>query len=89
MRVPALAILAMTTALTATPAQAQIYGGNAPVCLQRFYPDGGVSIECGYSSRAQCNATASGLPAMCIDNPYFASAQVPRGSADRQPRRAR
>ena len=88
MRIPALAILATTAVLAAAPAQAQTYGGNAPICLQQWYEFGGYSINCDYSSMAQCNATASGLPAMCITNPYFANAQVPREPAHRQPRRA-
>ena len=88
MRIAALAMLATTAVLTAAPARAQTYGGNAPFCLHRWYPDGGDNIDCGYHTMAQCNATASGLPATC-SNPYFAGAQVPREPAYRQPRRAR
>ena len=88
MRIPALAILATIAVLTAAPARAQTYGGNAPICLQQWYEYGSATINCGYSSMAQCNATASGLPAMCITNPYFANAQAPRDPAYRQPRRA-
>ena len=88
MRIPALAILATIAVLTAAPARAQRYGGNAPICLQQWYWGGGDTIYCGYSSMAQCNATASGLSAMCITNPYFANVQVPRDPAYRQPRRA-
>ena len=88
MRIPALAILATTAVLTAAPAQAQRYGGNAPICLHQWYEYGSSSIYCGYSSMAQCNATASGLAAMCMTNPYFAAAQVPREPAYPQPRRA-
>ena len=89
MRIRVLAMLVTTAVLTAAPAGAQTYGGNAPFCLHRYYPDGGDNIDCGYSTMAQCNATASGLPATCMTNPYFASAQVPREPAYRQPRRAR
>jgi hypothetical protein len=88
MRIPALAILATIAVLTAAPAQAQRYNGNAPICLQRWYWGGSDTIYCGYSSMAQCHATASGLAAMCITNPYFANEQVPREPAYRQPRRA-
>ena len=88
MRIPALAILATIAVLTAAPARAQTYGGNAPICLYQWYEYGSATINCDYSSMAQCTATASGLPAMCITNPYFANAQAPREPAYRQPRRA-
>ena len=88
MRLAALAILATTAVLTAMPAQAQTYGGNAPICLHRIYWGGGDAYYCSYATMAQCQATASGLPASCIENPYFANAQVPRGRAYRQPRGA-
>jgi len=70
----------------AAPALAQTYGGNSPVCLQHFRW-GGSDIECGYASMAQCAATASGLSAMCLVNPYYANAQVGPGPSHRRPRR--
>jgi hypothetical protein len=75
MRVPALAILTIAAVLTAVPALAQTYDPNYPVCLQTYGIDGG-NIECGYTSLAQCNATASGRAAQCITNPYFAGGQA-------------
>jgi Protein of unknown function (DUF3551) len=87
MRIPALAILATTALLTALPAQAQTYGGNAPICLHKWYWGGSSTYYCEYASMAQCQATASGLPATCVENPYFAHAQAPRGGY-RQPRSA-
>ena len=78
MRIPALAILATTAVLTALPAQAQTYGGNAPICLHKWYWGGSSTYYCEYASMAQCQATASGLPATCVENPYFAQrANVP------------
>jgi hypothetical protein len=88
MRIPALAIWATIAVLTAAPTQAQTFGGNAPICLQRWYWGGGETVYCGYSSMAQCHANASGLSATCVTNPYFANAQAPREPAYRQPRRA-
>jgi hypothetical protein len=86
MRIAALAILATITALTAAaPAQAQTYSGNYPVCLQLYLRDGARSIECSYSSMEQCQATASGLSATCLVNPYYA--RESREPAYRQPRR--
>jgi hypothetical protein len=84
MRILALAILATIAVLTAAPARAQTYGGNAPICLHQWYWGGGDTFYCEYSSMPQCQATASGLSAQCVTNPYF----VPREPAYRQPRRA-
>jgi hypothetical protein len=74
MRFPALAMLTVAAALTAAPALAQTYDPKYPVCLQT-YGIGGSSIDCSYSSLAQCSATASGLAAQCLTNPFFAGAQ--------------
>jgi hypothetical protein len=84
MRIPVLAILTLLAVLSAVPAKAQTYGGNFPVCLQIYLRDGARNIECSYSSMEQCRATASGLSAMCLINPYYANAREP---AYRQPRR--
>jgi hypothetical protein len=77
MRIP-LAILAIAAVMTAAPARGQVYDPAYPFCLQT-YGIGGGYIGCGYSSLAQCNATASGRAAQCIANPYFAGAQAPAG----------
>ena len=75
MRIPALAILATATVLTAVPARAQTYDSAYPVCLQVWGPAN--YYECQYTSLAQCNMSASGRAAQCMINPYFAGAQVP------------
>jgi hypothetical protein len=74
MRIPALAILTIAAALTATPALAQTYDPKYPVCLQT-YGIGGGYIDCSYTSLGACSATASGRAAQCITNPFFAGAQ--------------
>jgi len=84
MRIPALAILATATVLTAAPTRAQTYDPAYPVCLH-VYNRGANFYECRYTSLPQCNASASGRAAQCVINPYFASAQVPAGP--RRPRR--
>jgi Protein of unknown function (DUF3551) len=72
MRIPALAILTIGTVLAAAATEAQTYDPNYPVCLHRSGP---VSyFECNYTSLPQCTASASGLPAQCVLNPYFANA---------------
>ena len=87
MRIPALAILAIATALTAAgPARAQTYDPDYPVCLRVY---GLASYdECRYTSLAQCAASASGRSAQCLINPYFANAEVPMGPRHRRYRRA-
>jgi hypothetical protein len=77
MRIP-LAILTAAAVMTAAPARAQTYDPAYPICLQ-VYGIGGGYIACGYTSLAQCNATASGRSAQCIVNPYFAGAHAPAG----------
>ena len=63
-------ILATGTIFT-TPAMAQTYYPNYPVCLY-VYDFGLNYADCRFTSFAQCNATASGRGATCYANPYFA-----------------
>jgi Protein of unknown function (DUF3551) len=86
MRCPALAILTTVTVLAAVPALAQTYSPDYPVCLQA-YRWGGSDIDCGYTSLAQCAQSASGIGAMCVVNPNFASAQMHREPRYRRHRR--
>jgi len=76
------ALLVLVGASTVQPAAAQTYGTNYPVCLHVYGPV--TYYECGYTSIAQCNATASGRAAQCVINPFFAHAAAPP-----IPRRAR
>ena len=69
MRIPALAILAFAAVSVATPAKAQTYDPSYPVCLHVYRVN---YYECRYVSMAQCAASASGRPAQCLLNPYFA-----------------
>ena len=61
-------VLGTGLACCTTPAMAQTYDPNYPVCLQ-YARDG--YIDCSFSSIPQCNATASGRGATCYANPYF------------------
>jgi uncharacterized protein DUF3551 len=77
MRFAALAVLALGAIPLAAPAHAGgTYGSDHPVCLQVYGPVN--YYECNYSSIAQCNISASGRPAQCIVNPYFANASQDR-----------
>ena len=84
MRIPALAILTIAAALTATPAPAQTYDPKYPVCLQVYQGFTDYYFECAYTSLAQCNMSASGRSASCVVNPYYAGA---KGRRDRRQRR--
>jgi hypothetical protein len=64
-------LLGMGIILTAAPAQAQTYDPRYPVCMQVYSRDGSL-IGCGYTSMAECAASASGRAAQCFTNPYFA-----------------
>lgn len=67
------AILVIGAILAALPVQAQTYDPRYPICMQVFTVDG-PAIGCGYTSIAQCKASASGRAAECFANPYFAGA---------------
>ncbi|WP_035722653.1 DUF3551 domain-containing protein [Bradyrhizobium sp. ARR65] len=71
MVIPVTAVLA-----AAAPARAQMYDPSYPVCLQVYGINGGY-VACGYTSMAQCQASASGRSAQCIINPFF-TPQGPR-----------
>ena len=71
MRIPALAILTITAVSTVTSARAQTYDPAYPVCLQVYQGWNDYYFECGYTSLAQCNMSASGRAAQCIVNPYY------------------
>jgi len=73
MRKLALAILLIGAVSEAAPLHAQTYDPFYPVCLQKYGLGGGGSIDCSYTSLAQCNASASGRAAQCLTNPFFAS----------------
>ena len=71
----ALAIAAMATIGTA-PARAD---ANAPICAM-IYAQGGSYSQCDFATYAQCKATVSGRPGVCIDNPSLREslARMPR-----------
>jgi Protein of unknown function (DUF3551) len=75
-------ILAGAAIFAVAPATAQRYDPRYPVCLQSWHKWGLTVIDCSYISMDQCRATASGLPAMCLENPYW------QGSAGRHSRHA-
>ena len=81
MRVSACTLLTIATAFWSAPLRGQKYVQNYRVCIQT-YSIGVGSINCSFTSLAQCAASASGRSAQCYDNPYFAQ-------RDRKPFRPR
>jgi Protein of unknown function (DUF3551) len=87
MRIPILAIVTLAT--VAPSARAQTYDPAYPVCLQVYQGYNDYYFECGYTSLAQCNMSASGRAAQCIVNPYYAGRKTaPLAPRKRAPRSA-
>jgi hypothetical protein len=72
MRATRIALLAACVVLIQAPAQAQ---SSAPVCLHVYGPV--TYDECAYASIDQCKVSASGRPAACLINPYYAADKPP------------
>lgn len=90
MKLPhALAAAMASTALAAmvslaAPAAAQTYDPKYPVCLQVYQSMVDYHFECGYTSMAQCQASASGRFAQCVVNPYYAGPKARRSTRKKQ-----
>jgi hypothetical protein len=64
-------ILAAGMILAASPARAQRYDPNYPVCMEVYGGDGS-RIECFFTSMAQCKEGAgAGVAGLCFNNPYY------------------
>jgi Protein of unknown function (DUF3551) len=61
--------------VAAAASSAQSYDPSYPVC-RRVNSDAG-SIDCYYTSMAQCREAIRGMSAECVSNPFFASGQKP------------
>jgi hypothetical protein len=70
----ALPLILLTCLAAPAAAQAAAPYDNYPICLQVYFPSN--TIECSYTSIAQCKATASGRAAQCMVNPFFVSSAV-------------
>lgn len=68
-----MAFLAASVLLAASPTSAQTYDPSHPVCMHVYGERMGERMDCVFSSLDQCAATASGLPATCLINPYYAN----------------
>lgn len=86
MKLATFVFLAAGTLLALSPASAQTYDPRYPVCIHIYGDRMGDRIDCIFTSLDQCAATASGLPATCLINPYYAHA---RKAGPAHPRRTR
>jgi len=77
MRLVTSAFIAIGLLLASAPAPAQIYDPAHPVCMHVYGEELGDRMDCIFTSLAQCAASAFGLPAVCLINPYYASARKP------------
>ncbi|MGY4479429.1 DUF3551 domain-containing protein [Bradyrhizobium sp. USDA 3364] len=68
-------VLLALGAVAIASANAQKYDSTSPVCKTN-YRWGGEDTDCGYTSIAQCQASASGLAAICSNNPYYAGPPI-------------
>ncbi|MBV9560727.1 MAG: DUF3551 domain-containing protein [Bradyrhizobium sp.] len=64
-----------TLLLVIHPGSAQTYDPSRPICMHVYGEQMGERMDCIYTSLAECAATASGLPAQCLVNPYYAPEQ--------------
>ena len=75
MRYALLASLITVTVVAASPARAQSYNPDYPVCMQVYSPF--QYFDCSFFSIPDCKASASGRGAQCVVNPYYAGDDEP------------
>ena len=80
----AMASAIMVMVLLAAPARAQTYDPSYPVCLQIYQSMVDYYFECGYTTMAQCAASASGRSAQCVVNPYYAKPPTKRSKRQKR-----
>ena len=83
MHVLACTILTIATVLVAAPARAQTYDPNFPVCLQT-YAIGGGSIDCSFTSLAQCAGVRIGPLGAVPEQSVFRAGRQETASASRR-----
>ena len=72
-------VLGIGMMFAASPASAQTYDPNYPVCMEAYGSDGS-HIECYFTSMAQCKEGTVGFPGVCFNNPYYKAPPVELGS---------
>ena len=77
MRLLTSAIFVAGTLLALRATSAQTYDPSYPVCMHLYGVELGDRMDCTFTSLDQCAATARGLPATCLINPYYARKLTP------------
>jgi hypothetical protein len=80
-------IIAIGMVWAGSPAQAQTYDPNYPVCMH-VIGLGSDYYNCSFTTLAQCAASASGRPARCDANPFYGGAGNAFARSDRRYRPA-
>ena len=81
----AIALAALGT--MASPAHAQTYDPNFPVCLQVYRSMVDFYFDCTYQTLEQCAMSASGRAAQCVVNPYYSKPPPARSKRRKRPPR--
>ena len=80
MRLLGALLLALGALWMTRPASAQMYDPRYPICMHVYGVLLGDRMDCDFTSFAQCQAGAAGLPASCLVNPFYAPASAPRSA---------
>ena len=80
-----LAVLAAGMAVGAGPSSAQTYDPSYPVC-KRVNSDA-ASVDCYYTTMAQCREEIRGESAQCVPNPFYKATPAPAPAATTRPAR--
>lgn len=70
-------MLALSALWMTRPAAAQMYDPRYPVCMHVYGSLIGERMDCIFTSFNQCQASAMGIPASCLLNPYYAARSLP------------
>ncbi len=68
-------VFAAGMAVAAAPLSAQTYDPNYPVC-KRVNSEA-ASVDCYYTTMAECQQDIHGMSAQCVPNPFYKAAPAP------------
>ena len=84
MRLVTCAVVGLAALLSARATFAQMYDPHYPICMHVYGDKIGERMDCTFNALSQCAATASGLPATCEINPYYADVGTRRSQRKRR-----